>query len=120
MSDLVNTILLGIVEGITEFLPVSSTGHLFLVQHLMGLPVDDTPQGQFWKAFGIVIQIGAIFAVVIYFRKRIMDLLVGSDAAGRRGAGRRLARGMTPLEVSRMVSAIAGPARRSPGRARSR
>ena len=106
MHDLIKTIVLGVIEGVTEFLPVSSTGHLFLVQHWMGLPVDESPEGQFWKAFGIVIQIGAILAVVVYFRRRIIDLLVRRPSLG--GAA-RLSRGMTPLEVSRMVSAIAGP-----------
>lgn len=74
MNDLIKTILLGVVEGVTEFLPVSSTGHLFLVQGWLGLDAKDP----FWKAFGIVIQIGAILAVLLYFRKRIVDLLVGT------------------------------------------
>lgn len=73
MDDLIKTILLGVLEGITEFLPVSSTGHLFLAQPALGAD----PEDPFWKAFGIVIQIGAIFAVVIYFRRRILDLLLG-------------------------------------------
>lgn len=107
MHDLINTIVLGIIEGITEFLPVSSTGHLFLAQHGMGIPVDKSPAGQFWKAFGIVIQVGAILAVVVYFRRRITDLVAGRRPTGRSPLG--LTRGMTPLEISRMVSAIAGP-----------
>ena len=73
MPDWLCVILLGIVEGITEFLPVSSTGHLLLCEHWMGIDLDSG----FWKMFAIFIQIGAILAVVVYFRTRIMDLLLG-------------------------------------------
>jgi len=62
---LFDAIILGIVEGFTEFLPISSTGHQILASHLLGL--DDT---EFLKSFEIVVQLGAILAVVvIYFRK---------------------------------------------------
>jgi undecaprenyl-diphosphatase len=70
MDDLFRVVIQGIVEGITEFLPVSSTGHLILCQHWMKVSEDDP----FWKMFAVVIQIGAIFAVMVYFRKRILDL----------------------------------------------
>ena len=56
-------VILGIVEGITEFLPVSSTGHLTIVEKLMGMKIDDPSV----VAFTAVIQIGAILAAVIYF-----------------------------------------------------
>ncbi|MBV8168679.1 MAG: undecaprenyl-diphosphate phosphatase [Alphaproteobacteria bacterium] len=77
---LLDTILLGLVEGITEFLPVSSTGHLILVDDLLGF---SGPPG---KVFEIVIQLGAILAVcVLYFRK-LLGVLVGlpSDPQARR------------------------------------
>jgi undecaprenyl-diphosphatase len=65
MDDILKVIILGIVEGLTEFLPVSSTGHLILVNKF----VDFT--GSFANLFNITIQLGAILAVVIYFRKRL-------------------------------------------------
>ncbi len=71
-------IILGIVEGLTEFLPVSSTGHLLLAEKAMHISPDDP----FWKMFTIVIQLGAIFAVVVYFWDRIMGLVRGDFARG--------------------------------------
>lgn len=64
-------IVLGIVEGLTEFLPVSSTGHLTIVEKLMRLPIDD--QGV--TAFTAIIQVGAIVAVIIYFWRDIVRLV---------------------------------------------
>lgn len=72
MADLLVVILLGIVEGLTEFLPISSTGHLLLCEHWLKLDLDRDP---FWKMFTVVIQIGAIAAVAVYFRARIVELL---------------------------------------------
>jgi len=70
MTDIMNAVLLGIVEGLTEFLPVSSTAHLRITQALLGMRLDD----EYWKMFSIVIQLGAILAVVVYFRERILNL----------------------------------------------
>lgn len=68
--SLIQTIIISIVEGITEFLPISSTGHLILTSHLLGLN-----QTEFMKSFEIIIQFGAILAVVaIYFKKLISNL----------------------------------------------
>jgi undecaprenyl-diphosphatase len=61
------SIFLGIVEGLTEFLPVSSTAHLRITEKLFHLPLDDP----FWKMYSIVIQLGAILCLPIYFRARI-------------------------------------------------
>ncbi|HTL39813.1 MAG TPA: undecaprenyl-diphosphate phosphatase [Methylomirabilota bacterium] len=63
----IQAIILGIVEGVTEFLPISSTGHLILVSRLLNLTSSD-----FVKSFEIIIQLGAILAVVILYFKRII------------------------------------------------
>ena len=62
------TIILGIVEGITEFLPISSTGHMIIVSSLMGINEDD-----FVKLFEVCIQLGAILSVVVLFWKKFFD-----------------------------------------------
>ena len=69
--NLLQAVLLGVVEGLTEFLPVSSTGHLTIVEQLLGLPPGDPGV----TAFTAVIQIGAIIAVIIYFRSDIVALI---------------------------------------------
>ena len=68
MNDLLAALLLGIIEGITEFLPISSTGHLLIAQHWLGARSD---------LFNIGIQAGAILAVVLIYRQRLWELLVG-------------------------------------------
>lgn len=67
--DILHAVILGMVEGVTEFLPVSSTGHLILASKLLGLP-----ETEFLKSFEISIQLGAILAVVaLYWRKLLLD-----------------------------------------------
>ncbi|MCR8643679.1 undecaprenyl-diphosphate phosphatase [Paenibacillus sp. N1-5-1-14] len=70
MYDYWVAIIIGIVEGLTEFLPVSSTGHMILTQALLGISEDDNMM----KTFNIVIQLGAILAVVIVYWSRILNL----------------------------------------------
>ncbi len=65
MSNMLVAVILGIVEGVTEFLPISSTGHLILVNRLAGFT------GNFANTFDVVIQLGAILSVVVYFWQRI-------------------------------------------------
>ena len=71
MNDYLLAILLGIVEGLTEFLPVSSTAHLRITEALLGV---DLSNG-YWKMFSIVIQLGAILCLPIFFRRRIGEFL---------------------------------------------
>ncbi|KIL42404.1 UDP pyrophosphate phosphatase [Gordoniibacillus kamchatkensis] len=76
-------VIIGIVEGLTEFLPVSSTGHMILTQALLRIPEDN----EIMKTFEVVIQLGAILAVVVVYWKRILQLfgLAGRSApAGKR------------------------------------
>lgn len=72
MSDHIRAIILGIIEGVTEFLPISSTGHMLLVKDLLGIDLENDP---FWKLFIIVIQFGAILSVVWFFRKKLLELV---------------------------------------------
>jgi undecaprenyl-diphosphatase len=65
------SVLLGIVEGLTEFLPVSSTAHLRIAEALFKLPLDDA----YWKMYTIVIQAGAILALLLLFLSRILEFL---------------------------------------------
>jgi len=80
MNPLILTaIILGIVEGVTEFLPVSSTGHLILATQLLGYDAEK------WKVFNVVIQLGAIMAIVVLYWRTFMGV-IGGLIAGERGA----------------------------------
>src|ERR1700704_972366 len=71
MTDFLISFVLGIVEGLTEFLPISSTAHLRIVEALFGFNLQDS----FWKMYTIVIQLGAILALPVYFWRRILTFL---------------------------------------------
>ena len=72
--EIVKAVILGVVEGITEWLPVSSTGHLILVNQFLKLKVsgDTEINDAFIEMFDVVIQLGAIMAVVIIFWKKFL------------------------------------------------
>jgi len=71
LNEYLQSVLLGIVEGLTEFLPVSSTAHLRITEALMKIPLDDA----YWKMYTIVIQLGAILALMLLFLSRIVDFI---------------------------------------------
>jgi len=83
--EIIKTIILGIVEGLTEFIPVSSTAHLLIVEQLLGI----SSTAVFWQAFSICIQSGAILAAIWYFwdvvwshRSLILKIIVGFIPTG--------------------------------------
>lgn len=77
MLEIIKAIVYGIVEGITEWLPISSTGHLILVEKLM--PFNGMSE-EFFNMFEVVVQLGAILAVVVLFWKQIFPFHFGKDA----------------------------------------
>jgi len=101
-------IILGIVEGITEFLPVSSTGHLTITEKLVGLQVDSKAV----TAYTALIQVGAIFAAIIYFWRDIVRILTAlwkglRSAPARDTADWRLAIAVTVGSIPVVVVALA-------------
>src|ERR1700712_1326706 len=81
LFDLIKAFVLGIVEGLTEFLPVSSTGHLLLLDRFFGFADDD-----FGKTFVVLIQLGAVLAIITVYFSRLWNIALGmfSDPAARR------------------------------------
>ena len=92
MTDPLAALLLGILEGLTEFLPISSTGHLLIAQRWLGARSD---------FFNIVIQAGAILAITLVFRERITSLVTGLGDARNRDYAMKLA-------VAFLVTAVVG------------
>ena len=80
MNDFLLSVLLGIVEGLTEFLPVSSTAHLRIAQALFGVSLADG----YWKMYSIVIQLGAVSCLPFYFWDRIVKFF-SNFPRGERG-----------------------------------
>jgi len=101
MNDFLLSILLGIVEGLTEFLPVSSTGHLRIVEALFHLNLGDS----FWKMYTIVIQLGAILALPVYFWKRILEFL-STFPKGERGDRNFLTHPLSLTVIAFIVTAL--------------
>ena len=92
MSDLISALLLGILEGLTEFLPVSSTGHLLIAERWLGARSD---------FFNIVIQAGAILSVLLVFRQRLWSLATGLGQRDNRDY-------VMKLGVAFLVTAVVG------------
>jgi len=90
VGELVNLILLGLIEGVTEFLPISSTGHLLIAERWLGHRSE---------VFNVVIQAGAILAVVLIYRQRLWELATRS--LPRTAIIRR------PLRLRRRLTAVA-------------
>jgi undecaprenyl-diphosphatase len=101
MNDFLLSVLLGVVEGLTEFLPVSSTGHLRIVEALCNLNLGDS----FWKMYTIVIQLGAILALPVYFWKRILEFL-STFPKGERGDRNFLTHPLSLTMVAFVVTAL--------------
>jgi len=92
MIELVRVVLLGLIEGITEFLPVSSTGHLLVAEHWLGARSD---------TFNVVIQAGAILAVTLIYRQRLWQLATGLRDPQNRDYAAKLA-------VAFLITAVLG------------
>ncbi len=101
MHDYLLSLLLGVVEGVTEFLPVSSTAHLRIAEQLLGIGLHDG----FWKMYSIVIQLGAILAVPLYFRARIAKFL-GTFPQGERGDRNVLTHPLSLTLLAFVVTAV--------------
>jgi undecaprenyl-diphosphatase len=95
--DTITAIILAIVEGITEFIPVSSTGHMILTSKLLGFAEQDS----IMKTYEIVIQLGAILAIALVYRERVLNLL----GIGRRSSGRG---GVMPASRLNLIHVILG------------
>ena len=101
MNDYVLSVILGIVEGLTEFIPVSSTAHLRLTEALLHI---DLSSG-YWKMYSIVIQLGAILTLPIYFRDRIAKFL-STFPKGERGDRTIWTHPLSLVMVAFVVTAI--------------
>ena len=103
MHDYLLSLVLGIVEGLTEFLPVSSTAHLRIAEHWLGVAETDP----YWKMYSVVIQLGAILCLPIYFRSRISKFL-STFPRGERNARTLLNHPLTLVMIAFVITA--GPA----------
>src|ERR1017187_8772331 len=103
MNDYLLSFILGIIEGLTEFLPVSSTAHLRISEALLGIDLQDG----YWKMFSIVIQLGAILCLPLYFRRRITEFFT-TFPSGVRGDRNALTHPLTLTMIAFVCTA--GPA----------
>ena len=101
MNDYLLSLVLGIVEGLTEFLPVSSTAHLRLSEVLLHISLSDG----YWKMYSIVIQLGAILCLPVYFRGRIATFL-STFPRGERGDRTPLTHPLGLVMIAFVITAI--------------
>ena len=101
MNDYLVSLVLGIVEGLTEFLPVSSTAHLRISEALLHIGLSDG----YWKMYTIVIQLGAILCLPVYFRERIAKF-ISTFPRGERGDRNALTHPLGLTIVAFVVTAI--------------
>jgi undecaprenyl-diphosphatase len=101
LNDYLLSLLLGIIEGLTEFLPVSSTAHLRIAEALCRVSLSDG----YWKMYSIVIQLGAILCLPIYFRSRIMGFLADFPG-GKRGDRTPLTHPLGLTTVAFLMTAV--------------
>src|SRR5438067_13031536 len=101
MYDYLLSVFLGVVEGLTEFLPVSSTAHLRICEALLRIDLHDG----FWKMYTIVIQLGAILALPVYFRERIARFVL-TFPRGERGNRTILTHPLSLTLIAFVVTAI--------------
>ena len=101
MNDYLLSVLLGIIEGLTEFLPVSSTAHLRLAEALVHIDLSDG----YWKMYTIVIQLGAILCLPVYFRARI-SAFIRTFPGGERGDRTPITHPLGLTAVAFVVTAI--------------
>src|SRR5438477_2093574 len=101
MHDFLLSILLGVVEGLTEFLPVSSTAHLRIAEALFHLDLRDS----FWKMYTIVIQLGAILALPVYFWNRILTF-IRTFPGGERGDSNVFTHPLSLTMIAFVITAV--------------
>src|SRR5688572_23199062 len=93
--------MLGVVEGLTEFLPISSTAHLRLAENAFNLPLDSP----FWKTYTVVIQLGAVLCLPVYFWRRIVKF-VSTFPRGERGERNALTHPLSLTILAFLITAV--------------
>ena len=101
MNDYILSVLLGVVEGLTEFLPVSSTAHLRITEALLHVDLADP----YWKMYTVVIQLGAILALLLLFLTRVVDLM-RTFPKGERGNHNKWNHPISLIAIAFVVTAI--------------
>jgi len=101
VSSYLLSVLLGVIEGLTEFLPVSSTAHLRIIEGWLGIALSDP----YWKMFSVVIQLGAILCLPLYFRSRLWKF-ISTFPRGESGQGSFWSHPLTLTGIAFLVTAV--------------